>query len=117
MQDFPREVVNLILEFQGYHKYRNGKYIKQISKEDERYDILRKKTWNTCYYKNHYGRFYRTIFYTNIDNQNYKIMIHSINYGGKIHWYMNVLYFYEIRDQNIVWRKHHNKSVHYIYEN
>lgn len=114
---FPTEVNNLILEFQGYHKCRNGKYMKQINCNDEKYDSIRKKTWNQCYYKNDYGRFYRTIFYKKIENVDYKIMIHSINYGGKLHWYMNVLVFHQISNQNIVWKKCKDKSVHYIYEN
>ncbi len=114
---FPKEVVNLILEFQGYHKYRNGKYMTQICGNDENYEALRKKTWNKCYYKNNYGRFYRTIFYKTIENLEYKIIIHCINYGGKLHWYMNVLYFNGIKDQNIVWKKCQNKSIHYVYPN
>ena len=114
----PKEVQNLILEFQGYHKCRTGKYIKQIhSNQDEKYEALRKKTWNKCYYINHYGRFYRTVFYKRIDTTRCKIIIHCIDYGEKIHWYMSVLHFLGIKDQNIVWKKCQNKSIHYVYPN
>jgi hypothetical protein len=34
----PIELTNLILEFSGYHKLRNGKYIKQIA-EDQLFDM------------------------------------------------------------------------------
>jgi len=37
----PPEIINQILEFEGYHKYRKGKYIKQISRNDERYKLLK----------------------------------------------------------------------------
>ena len=30
MNIFPTEIVNLILEYQGYHKNRNGKYMRQL---------------------------------------------------------------------------------------
>lgn len=34
----PDELTNLILEFSGYHKLRNGKYIKQIA-EPQLFDM------------------------------------------------------------------------------
>jgi hypothetical protein len=34
----PIELTNLILEFSGYHKLRNGKYVKQIA-EDQLFDM------------------------------------------------------------------------------
>jgi hypothetical protein len=34
----PDELTNLILEFSGYHKLRNGKYVKQIS-EPQLFDM------------------------------------------------------------------------------
>jgi hypothetical protein len=36
-----KELLNLILEYDGSIHYRNGVYINRISKEDERYDILK----------------------------------------------------------------------------
>lgn len=113
---FPKEVINLILEFQGYHKNRNGKYMRQIQSNDWRYPILRKKPYNICYYTNPYGNFYRSIFYKNIQNGVYKIVIHSIDFYGRIHWYMNVLYFDGIIGQMPVWKKCSDKSVHYVYK-
>jgi hypothetical protein len=113
-----RDVLNLILEFQGYHKCRNGKYMKQIdSNQDEKYEALRKKNWNKSYYINHYGRFYRTVFYKRIDSTMCKIVIHCIDYGDKIHWYMSFLHSLGIKDQQLVWKKCQNKSIHYVYPN
>jgi len=37
----PPEINNQILEFSGYHKCRNCKYMKQIPRNDERYKLLK----------------------------------------------------------------------------
>ena len=36
----PMDIVNKILEYDGSIKYRNGKYVNQISKTDKRYEML-----------------------------------------------------------------------------
>ena len=43
MNHLPVELINTILEFQGYHVFRNGKFMKQIPKTDERYSVLESK--------------------------------------------------------------------------
>lgn len=36
MDTLPSDIINIILEFQGFHICRNGKYIPQISNDDPR---------------------------------------------------------------------------------
>jgi hypothetical protein len=40
MNQLPKDIINIILEFQGYHKWRYGKYIPRISNEDPRRELL-----------------------------------------------------------------------------
>ena len=42
MNRFPLEIVHRILEYTGRIKYRHGKYMNQILKDDYRYHLLRK---------------------------------------------------------------------------
>ena len=53
MNLLPLEIVHRILEYDGRIKYRHGKYMNQISKNDDRYEmLLTVPKIETCY--NHY---------------------------------------------------------------
>ena len=39
----PKEVVHIILEYSGRIKYRNGKYVDQINREDTLYECIKEK--------------------------------------------------------------------------
>jgi hypothetical protein len=38
---FPKDILHLILDFSGAIKWRHGKYMNQIPKSDERYEIMK----------------------------------------------------------------------------
>ena len=42
-RELPSELVNLILEYSGDYKWRSGKYMKQLAKDDPRKAVLMKK--------------------------------------------------------------------------
>ena len=42
--NLPKEIINIILEYDGRIRYRNGKYIDQINKEDKMYECIKEKT-------------------------------------------------------------------------
>ena len=81
MNRFPLEIIHHILQYDGRIKYRNGKYMNQICKDDYRYNLLCKRTliirddWYT-------GNF--DVYRMNYNNKNHTMVIYifenSINY-------------------------------------
>ena len=42
-RQLPKEIINIILEYDGRIRYRNGKYIEQINNEDKIYECIKEK--------------------------------------------------------------------------
>ena len=57
----PVELVHHILEYDGRMKYRNGKYMNQITKDDDRYKMLQQIPQIVTYTHNHH-LWYITIY-------------------------------------------------------
>ena len=75
MNLLPLEIVHRILAYDGRIKYRHGKYMNQICKDDYRYHLLRKISvfQRDDWYS---GNFYvYRIHYNNYDNEHKHMMI------------------------------------------
>ena len=123
MNRLPTEMVDLILEYQGYHKWRNGKYICRLQLDDT-YDAVKRRpiinlrkglvhpnnnTFNVSFTKIKQGTLYRYEYHTAI-------------YSNKIHWYMDIHRYYS-QDNNKFKNRKRNvfksylcKNVHYVFE-
>lgn len=83
---FPKELLNIILEYEGRIKYRNGIYIDSINKEDNRYNMLKpyiKYKIETMKYTQIRGsNFYFEVNFENIDNM---ALCYDYNWSWKNH--------------------------------
>ena len=70
MNRFPLEIVHRILEYYGRIKYRHGKYMNQISKNDDRYKMLLPVPKKYSFIDNH-----RYFYMTVSDSRNRNIII------------------------------------------
>jgi len=59
LTNFPKELLHMILEYDGRIKYRNGRYINQINIKDEKYNSFNEFIKNKIYMIKH------TIFHSN----------------------------------------------------
>jgi hypothetical protein len=101
MDLLPLEIVNIILEFQGYHRYRNGKYITSLHLDEQKYYRLKRKPLIQKY-----RGIYKTIF----QKKNTTYMITTAIYSEKIHWYMDT-YKHCVNEKKCI-----EKNYHYVYE-
>jgi len=83
----PSEIVDIILEYLNYHRWRNGKFMRQLYLEDEKYDELKRKP---LILKNMFKAYVVSFTKTHNDEQ-FKYSITSLVYNNKIHWCMNIV--------------------------
>ena len=62
MNQFPLDIINRILAYDGRIKCRNGKYMNQIAPDDDRYKMLKQMpqiaSHNSGYMSSHKNKFY-----------------------------------------------------------
>ena len=99
----PTEIADLILEYKGYHRLRNGKYMRRLCLENEKYDELKRKSIIQLDKNNVYKASFSKM-------KNGSLLCYTIStaiYSNKIHWYMDVTWpIYIIQ----------GVSYHYVYE-
>jgi len=106
----PNEIINTILEYQGYHIWRNGKFICRLNINDKKYNNL-KKLNIIKKIKNSY-----IVTIKIMKNHSlYEYIIEQRIYSNMIHWYMEK-YRYDSIDSN---KKKYNKPYidekHYVF--
>jgi hypothetical protein len=113
MNHLPIEIVNLILEYQGYHSDRNGKYVKKLHIHNDVIELLMnmkkiKKniygTYEVCFWKK-VPMTTKNIVENSIfqfpKNNIYKDIIFIIEthiVGSQVLWVMNVAKHYDSND-------------------
>jgi len=95
----PIEIINIILEYCGYHKYRNGKFMKQLKIEnyEKLLSIPPKKNGSVNFMK--YSKRYT-----------YEYTIDILEYNGFISWYL------EKKSTNLITNNSFTTIINYIYE-
>jgi hypothetical protein len=102
MNTLPIDIVNIILEYQGYHIFRHGKYMKRLRISDERYSILNNMrrikrnnygTYEVCFWKSIIST--KRVTHRKIDTC---FMIETHVLPSSVMWVMNVSYYYDDND-------------------
>ena len=103
----PSQIVNTILEYHGYHIWRNGKFICRLNINDKKYIKLKninliKKINNT--------NLYQVTINIMKNHTLYTYYIQQTIYGNRVHWYMDKCWYHSIHP-NI---KYTNET-HYVF--
>jgi len=106
----PNEIVNTILEYQGYHIWRNGKFICRLNINDKKYNNL-KKLNIIKKIKNSY-----IVTITILKNHSlYKYTIEQRIYSNMIHWYMDKYWYNSIHPNKKIYNKSYIDEIHYVF--
>jgi hypothetical protein len=88
MNMLPNDILNIILEYQGYHMFRNGKFMTRIMKNDERYSMLKTRPAIL-------PETYNVNFKKNIGKRCFDFDISVIIENEKLYWFMFVKRYYD----------------------
>lgn len=106
----PNKIVNTILEYQGYHIWRNGKFICRLNINDKKYNNLK----NLNIIKKIKDSYKVTI--TIMKNRYlYKYTIEQRISSNLIHWYMYKYWYYSIHPNKKTYKKPYIDETHYVF--
>ena len=94
LQHLLNEIIHLILEFHGYHVFRNGKYMRQLDIHSPKYELLRHVHESICISR---GWGVECRFIKQYDDKILKYRISSITYQTYVEWVMHVSVIYPLR--------------------
>jgi hypothetical protein len=116
LQYLPIEIINTILEYQGYHTWINGKFICRLNINDKKYDNL-KKLNIIKKIKDGSHKVTITIMRNNyVHNHLYKCTIEQKISRTKIHWYMYRYWYYSIHPNKKRYSKPCVDSTYYVFD-
>lgn len=106
----PEDILNLVLEYQGFHKERNGKFIGQIKQNDSRRKILLKipKICKVNGFSN------EVEFIKMFDERFYKFIIKMVLLDEKIIWKLSVAKMHQIVKGRFIWFNCMDKYQEYV---
>lgn len=105
---FPEEIVNHIISYTGIIKERNGRYMGQIDKKDERYAVLQEITRDSSVLSLHWrfvqiNKYFRISVYTHFESTEIHYLYNFDARGGekdngsRYNFYANRYYDYYCR--------------------
>lgn len=108
---FPTEICNIILEYQGYHKYRNGKYMTQLYIKDPKYkmfdfiseNIKISRGWGT-----------ECSFIKKINSKIYRYVINITVYENYVEWMMSSYFIIPVRKYGYHYQEYQNNKILFI---
>jgi hypothetical protein len=106
----PNEIVNIILEYHGYHIWRNGKFICRLNINEKKYNNLKKlniikKTKDS----------YKVTITIMRNHYLYKYTIEQRTYSNMIHWYMDKYWYHSIHANNKKYNNPYIDETHYVF--
>jgi hypothetical protein len=108
----PNEIINTILEYQGYHIWRNGKFMCRLNINDKKYNNL--KHLNII--KQMKDGSHNVTITIMKNNYLYKCTIQQkISRTAEIHWYMYRYWYYSIHPNKKRYSKPHVDSTYYVF--
>jgi hypothetical protein len=112
MERLPMELVNIILEFHGYHSWRNGKYMRKLCLTDEKYKDLKTLPSIQKDEDNNFKVIWKKMRLT---GTLVRYEIKTSIYNQHIHWYFDTYTYYSKHRGKKSWSKPQVTTLHYVF--